>query len=262
MIMRNLPQLPRPICLRLLSNASLVFKATNQEASVHETFIAILRALPRNSAFWDVGANVGFFTWHCAICRPDFEIVSFEPDIKNLLCLRRTSRSWNLPLHTVVPCAVADSTGRAPFFPDDLAGATGTLEEAEGAFNARHYGSHARQIEVETISLDEFLASRHSPPSIIKIDVEGAELRVVKGGCRIIDEHRPILLFETFAHRDELVNFLGGFGYLFYDSDRREDLVDETVNFLAVVPERWPLAMTALIELGYPIGSHNEYTDR
>jgi FkbM family methyltransferase len=254
MIAWRLPSLPRPIYLRLVSNASVMLASSAQEASVRETFTALLRGLPKNvpPVFWDVGANIGWFGWLCAMVRPESEIVSFEPDAKNVQCLERTSRAWNLPAHRVVPCAVAEQAGRAKFFLDELTKATGTLEKDQ-LFNVLHYEGRPRQIEVTTLSLDEFLAEKNNSPSIIKIDVEGAELRVLQGAFRVLREHRPLLFFETFAHRDEILSLLQGHGYMSWDSDRRGDVGDATINFVAVAPEHSSSAMKALQALGYPI---------
>ena len=256
MIRWRLSQFPKPIYLRLLSHPSFILDAAGLETSVRQTFIAILHALPKTNgaAFWDVGANIGAYTWECATVRPDFEIVSFEPDAKNLQCLRRTSRAWNLPEHTIMVQAVAERTGRALFAPDDIAGATGTLE-VDQTFNAVHYGTTSRLIEIDTISLDEFLRTGHHPPAIVKIDVEGAELRVLKGAVMLIGEHRPVLFIEILSHRKEIFDFLRRFCYSFYDSDRRQDIRSETINIVALVPERSPSAATALSRLGYPISA-------
>jgi FkbM family methyltransferase len=230
-----------------------MFDAATQEASVRDTFIAILRAIPGSGVFWDVGANIGSFTWYCASTRNDFEIVSFEPDRKNLECLSRTSRAWNLPLHKVIPFAVAEKTGQAVFLVDDVTGTTGTLEESSETFNQLHYGRRPRQSKVDTISLDDFSLRGNSPPTIIKIDVEGAELRVFEGGLDVIDRHRPVLFFETFRYRDEVLTLLGKFGYEFYDSDRRQNFTTTTTNFVGIGARDCPSVAKTLLQLGYPV---------
>ncbi len=243
-----------PVYVRPLAHGSLMAGATGFEQSTYETFVTLLRALPdHGEAFWDVGANIGQFTWLCGSTRPDFEIVSFEPDRKNLACLRRTSQRWRLPHHIIVPCAVAEKTGHAAFFSDPLSGATGALETSEKTFNALHYNVDAERIEVETISLDDFLPTRKAAPALVKIDVEGAELRVLQGARGLIAEHQPILFFESFEHGAELVGLLRQGGYQCFDSDRRQNVMKETLNFVALVPARRPGATQALRRLGYPL---------
>jgi FkbM family methyltransferase len=249
------PLLSRPIYLRLISNASLIADPKRQEDSIRQTFIAILTALPHSTGgvFWDIGANIGLYSWCCANARPDFHIVSFEPDAKNVECLRRTSAAWNLTAHDIVPRAVAEQVGRTIFFTDEISRATGTLEPAAGAFNATHYGAVPRGVEVETISLDHLIAEGWAPPLVVKIDVEGAELRVLRGGQRLFAEHRPILLLEIFGDRPRTFALLEEFGYDCFDSDRRAPITAESVNVLAVARDLDHRVADALAGLGYPI---------
>jgi FkbM family methyltransferase len=258
MLPRLLLNLSHPIYLRLLSHGSQIFHAADREAAIRQTFDSVLQALPSEGrqAFWDVGANVGLFSWHCAMVRPDFEIVSFEPDAKNLQCLRRTAERWRLDRHTIVPCAVAERSGLAVFFVDDIAGATGSLEKSQ-SFNFHHYGHHAPEIEVETVSLDDFLARGRTAPSLIKIDVEGAELRILQGGAGVLRDHQPILFYESFNHRTETVALLEGYGYLVFESDCRRAIVPETTNFIALPNNCAPAVTSALATLGYPISSRD-----
>jgi FkbM family methyltransferase len=256
MLPRQVPTLAHPVYLRLLSHGSQIFHAPEREAQIRQTFGTVLEALPgeRQQALWDVGANIGWFSWRCATVRPDFEIVSFEPDVKNLQCLRRTTQRWHLARHTIVPCAVAECSGRAAFFVDDIAGATGSLEKSQ-SFNFHHYGHRAPEIEVEAVSLDDFLAGGTTPPSLVKIDVEGAELRALQGGAGVLRDHRPILFYESFNHRAEILALLKGYGYLVFESDRCQAIEPETTNFIALSPD-CPVAVTSVLAaLGYPIPS-------
>ena len=251
-------QFPRPISLRLLSHASLILDSSAQEASIRETFRAILSTfVSETGVFWDVGANIGWYTWECAAVRPDFDIVSFEPDLKNLECLRRTSRRWNLPKHTIVSSAVAEHSGRAIFRPDDITGATGTLNETDRAFTTTHYERIPRLIEVETISLDEF-AREHEAPSIIKMDIEGTELSALKGASDLIGRFQPILFLETYSQRHEIFSYLEQFGYRLYDSDRKQEIDDTTINIVAFSPDRFPAVAKLLSEIGYPAKRQHE----
>jgi FkbM family methyltransferase len=254
MIRWRSPLLDRPIYLRLISNASLIADPSRQEDSIRQTFIAILAALPHltGGAFWDIGANIGLYSWYCANERPDLPIVSFEPDKKNLECLRRTSVAWNLAGHDIMPCAVAEEVGRTTFFTDEISRATGTLEPAARAFNATHYGAVPSGVEVETVSLDHLLAQGRTPPLVVKIDVEGAELRVLRGGRRLFAEHRPILLLEIFGDRPQTFALLKEFGYDCFDSDRRAAISAESVNVLAVARDLDHRVTDALVRLGYP----------
>ena len=185
------PLLARPIYLRLISNASLIADPKHQEDSIRRTFLALLADLPSSNGggFWDIGANIGLYSWSCAQARPDFRVVSFEPDAKNLECLRRTSAAWNLSRHEIVPCAVAETVGRTTFFTDEISRATGSLEAPTATFNAKHYGAVPRGVEVETVTIDHLIAQGWALPVIIKLTSKARSFEsceVVAASCASI----------------------------------------------------------------------------
>jgi len=257
MVKWRTPLLSRPIYLRLISNASLIAAPESQEDSIRHTFVALLAALSNaaDGVFWDIGANIGLYSWFCANTRPDFAIVSFEPDPKNIECLQRTSAAWELANHTIVGKAVSDEVGRTTFYMDEISRATGTLEPAADAFNARHYGAAPRGIEVETVTLDHLLAEGWSPPLVVKIDVEGTELRVLQGSQKLFARHRPILFLEIFGDRPRVLGVLKELGYKCFDSDRRTEICPETANVLGLPPELEAAAADVLTSIGYPLNA-------
>jgi hypothetical protein len=152
---------------------------------------------------------------------------------------------------------VAEESGRTTFFTDEISRATGTLEPAAGAFNAIHYGFLPQGIEVETVNLDHLIAEGWARPLVIKIDVEGAELRVLRGGQRLFAEHRPILLLEISGDRPRTLAYLEDLGYDCFDSDRREHVIEnKTVNVLALRRDLRSPVVDSLAEFGYPIAHH------
>ena len=105
------------------------------------------------------------------------------------------------------------------------------------------------------VSLDDFLVRGTTPPSLVKIDVEGAELRILQGGAGMLRNHRPILFYESFSHRAEILALRKDYGYLVLESDRYQAIVPETTNFIALPPDCVPPVTSVLAALGYPIPS-------
>jgi hypothetical protein len=89
-------------------------------------------------------------------------------------------------------------------------------------------------IQVDTTTLDEFFTTDRRPPHFVKIDVEGHELSVLKGGVRTLELHHPTILVECEArHRSDgdirpVFNLLESFGYSgsFFCHCRRHPLAE------------------------------------
>ena len=133
-----------------------------------------LRAAARPGAVaLDVGANVGAYAlllgqW----VRPGGRVYAFEPAAQAFAGLSRHV-ALNGVDGTVVPfaAAAAAATGRAAFAVDGISGAN------------RLGGGRTM---VETVTIDDFCAREGVRPAVIKIDVEGAELDVLRGARETI----------------------------------------------------------------------------
>jgi hypothetical protein len=70
---------------------------------------------------------------------------------------------------------------------------------------------------VASVSLDAYVDAHGVVPDLIKIDVEGAELEVIRGAREVLTNARPMLIFESWPALEEriaLYDLLGGLGYL------------------------------------------------
>ena len=75
-------------------------------------------------------------------------------------------------------------------------------------------GSATEKREVEVRMLNE-IANSAEDVQLIKIDVEGTELNVLKGSDEILNKHKPVLIVECLSDEDEasITDYLAGFGY-------------------------------------------------
>jgi FkbM family methyltransferase len=154
---------------------------------------AIRRFSQPKMVAYDVGANIGYVSLLLALAGgPRAQVFSFEPLPANLSRLRTHIKMNNLQSRVkVIPAAVGDSIGRARFLVH-ASGGMGKLEGSDGR-ETRYEG----EIEVETLALDDFVWSQgNPPPTMIKIDVEGGEAKVVQGTSRILEVSRPVILME------------------------------------------------------------------
>lgn len=171
---------------------------------------------------WDVGAHVGFYTLLFShLVGPKGKAIAFEPFPPNLELLRRHIQMNRCGNVQVFPVALADSDGAEDFEPGGNS-STGRLRPGGG-------------IRVLVRKADTLVYSGEaSAPDLIKIDVEGAEARVLRGAVDLMRRRRPILLLATHGqvqHRDCL-RILWELGYRVESLDRRP--VEETDELVAL----------------------------
>lgn len=151
--------------------------------------------LKKDSVVWDIGANVGIFTFSSAAVASEGTVVSVEADIWLASILRK---SIKLDQHRgsdirVLPVAISEADGTATFIIATRGRASNALEDAGGR---SQMGGWREKQYVPTLRLDTLLSSMPKP-DFIKIDVEGAELMVLKGALNIISEIRPVFYIEV-----------------------------------------------------------------
>ena len=148
-----------------------------------------------DSNVWDIGANVGVFTFASAALAKKGSVVSVEADAWLVSLLRRTAkltRYKNLNI-SVVPAAISHECGISKFQIALRGRASNALREVEGR---SQMGGVREEIIVPTLTLDQ-LSHSMSKPDFVKIDVEGAELLVLNGGVKLIRDIRPLFYVEV-----------------------------------------------------------------
>jgi FkbM family methyltransferase len=160
------------------------------EVSVQE---ALQRVLKPAGVFYDVGANVGFFTVIAAyLSGPNGRVLAFEPVPENVKAIKRNVGLNRFGMVEVHEVAASRTCGTAELLLAEYAGGA-ALASAPPPPDAR--GS----IRVRTVALDDLVADGCPPPDVVKIDVEGAEIEVFEGMAHILERYRPILLYEVDA---------------------------------------------------------------
>jgi FkbM family methyltransferase len=177
-----------------------------------------LRYLRPGDHFVDVGANVGVFSTLVGTRIPGVRITAIEPfpPVREDLLANLALNDLSSDVVDVVDFAVSDTAGEATFEVLDrdvlnrLAPGSGT---GDGATTG---------ITVPVTTLDELVGD--DPPALIKIDVEGSELLVMKGARGLLmAADAPVLLFEHAGYcahfgitPAEVRAFLRSVGYTIY----------------------------------------------
>jgi FkbM family methyltransferase len=140
-----------------------------------QEYAAFRDAVRPDAVVLDIGANVGAYTLVFANwVGPNGRVYAFEPAPDARAGLITHVRLNHLDDRVEVSdAALSSGVGRAAF----------GLHPSGGASSLQvHSVDRAQVIEVPSETLDHFCASRRRPPDVIKIDVEGAELDVLRGG--------------------------------------------------------------------------------
>ena len=150
----------------------------------------------------DIGANMGFSSLGINSRVPITGTVhAFEPQYR--LCTLLSYNLHRLPKSKIYNCAVSDKTSLISYVVnDDNVGATPVI---------RREASH--DVYVPTIRLDDHIDLFKTKISLVKIDVEGHELQVLKGSKRLIQKYLPTLEIDIYGSIDGVVEFLKPMGY-------------------------------------------------
>ena len=196
-------------------------------------------AVKKGETAFDIGANFGLYSYHLSSIIGDGKIYAFEPvpsTFKGLKVVGKLLRFHNVEL---IEKGCSDENGQISFnVPVQQSGAFSSGQAYIGARNDEHSGdaqfkvgnfqtsyteqirwSETREITCEVVALDKYLPAVQNL-SLIKIDVEGAELLAFRGAEKLISEHLPTVICEINPW------FLKGFGInlneltdFFFDKD-------------------------------------------
>lgn len=167
----------------------------NDLAGEHGIIDDVLGSLSEDDVFYDIGANVGTYTCFAASKLRSGRVISFEPEPRNATGLRE-----NLDLNSldaeIIEVALSDTDGTAQL-------GLGGVEAGEGKHSITTDDADGDTIQVETARGDSIIAERELPaPTVVKIDVEGAELPVLHGMRDTLQEKCRLVYVEV--HPEEM----------------------------------------------------------
>lgn len=168
----------------------------------------------------EVGGHIGYVSVYLAgLVGPEGRLWVLEPGENNLPYLERNTRS--LPNVTVVAKGAADIDGELTLYTEDLTGQNNSFvkdyDVLEG--NARSANRRPRVAErrVPVATLDALVRENGLKPSLVKIDVEGFERRVLEGMPAVLSGDKPALMVEVTREPEAVLALLAGHGYRCYD---------------------------------------------
>ena len=160
------------------------------------TAVLVERLRP-GMVFIDVGAHYGYFTLLAARrVWPSGSVVSFEPSRSTARLLE--ANVAHLDNVVVEEAALTDRGGVTllrDFGPGDSALNTILPGARVPARERRHL--HGDAYEVRAVRLDDYVAQQGLRPDVVKLDAEGAELRILSGMTTLLREADPLVALET-----------------------------------------------------------------
>lgn len=151
-------------------------------------YLARHLALQPGDLVLDVGANIGWYSLLLAHIAPeDVAIHAFEPDPWVRGLLEENLRMNGATSVTAVGAAVGEAPGRARLY---------LYGDANRGRNSMLPINQGEAIEVEVVSLDDYLARQGQSPrpiGFLKVDVEGYESFVLKGGTQALQRCRVVM---------------------------------------------------------------------
>ncbi len=214
------------------------------------------REIPRGTAVVDVGANIGMHTLTFARCvGPEGKVFAFEPGPDNLVLLRKNVAMNNYANVDIVPKAVGERAGTVRLYmseanpgdhrsydPQERLAHSTALTKEDKSLVLEQAGLRP-SVEVQMVSLDEFMKGEKRPVSLVKIDVQGSEGAVIAGMRGLLQANPDIKLhFELWpagmrlygTDPAALLYDLERMGFAFYDAN--EDAFRLTKHATAMSP--------------------------
>jgi FkbM family methyltransferase len=143
------------------------------------------RMISPGDVCFDIGANVGLYTLLFSTCAQS--VYAFEPLPRNLDYLRRLIAINRMGNARVMPWAMSDAGGKG-YFKLGRDHSQGRLD-VDG------------EIQVPIRTCDQFASDRGVVPDLIKIDVEGSELKVLHGARNLLQSYHPAILLSVHSDR-------------------------------------------------------------
>lgn len=185
-----------------------------------------------NDVIFDIGANVGAYSVPMAKSFPTAKVFAFEPIPLNYSLILASSRINRLGNLFIIEQCLSDESGTNSFsIAEDSA--------YSSMIDTRRKGV-SETVSVRTASLQDFCNENDCYPTVIKMDVEGAEMKVLKGAEAIFSEKKispRMVMIELYDQNlrmfgtsiDEIVSLMNSYGYspnVIIDGIKKEFLRD------------------------------------
>lgn len=186
----------------LYSNDTIIGQSLRYYGEYTELEIELLKNFIKpHFTVYDIGANIGYHT--LAFSKLAQDVYAFEPNKKNLELLRKNVGNCE----NVVIYDSACSDQNTKMYVEDF---DTTKPGNYGEMRMLETGQECESVRIDDIA-DIF------GPDLMKIDVEGHEIQVLKGSLETIQQYKPIIFYEAHGNDlPEIYDLLIGLDYTLY----------------------------------------------
>jgi len=194
------------------SNVSRIIR--NIERQAEDSFLELLHP---GDVVYDLGANIGWYSLLAARhVGPTGQVIAFEPRITNAAYIAWNAATNRFANVSVVPAAVSDQDGWAMFL--NKGPFESRLDKDDDDAQAQRRASRNQYIRGKTavpvLALDTWIAeTEQAPPTLVKMDVEGAEIGALRGMTQTLRSAKPTLIIEPHGTQLAVADLLDSLDY-------------------------------------------------
>ena len=184
-----------------------------------DIFIKLIKKI---NVFYDIGANIGYYSLLAEIENKNIKVISFEPANGPLFYFRENIKINKFKNIRVESLALSDKEGEITFY--EIRNKKYTYLEhnlaGEGNSGSKTSGRNFVPISVKTTTLDKYVEnSKEVNIDLIKMDTEGTEHFILENSDNVLKLMKPIIICETLFNTIELEleKLMRSYGYEFYN---------------------------------------------
>ena len=164
-------------------------------------FSRCIQVCSGKSVFIDVGAHIGLYSLPVSeVLKPGGRVYAFEPAESNYHHLLKHIAYNNIDNILAYQTVVGDTTKDSVVFYEHVVSSSPFSGLVRKKTAASYVGKQRSQV-----CLDDFCAENGLVPDVIKIDVEGAELLVLRGVQRILTQYEPMIFLSIHPSHLEML---------------------------------------------------------
>jgi FkbM family methyltransferase len=196
-------------------STALFYQYSHVYDDVYEPLVThfLVERLKTSRCFVDVGANLGYFTTIAAKVRPDISVYAFELDSTMDALIQRNLRLNSISNVTVIYGAVGDS--------EDVVSYTPHAYTFLGMISGIPTEPFEVKLSTKTFRLDDYFEDKPVKPDFMKVDIDGAEMAMLRGSETLLAQPELEMLLEVHPHHlpkfnssaAEVINFLRDRGF-------------------------------------------------